>query len=118
VTYLQDSGYHNFVLAELVDASDGLVSLPRRPVIVTIDDEWDENYQIPYPNLQEHGMSAEFFVSTNWMENPEGTLSWAQIEEMSRGGMEFGSHSAARPYLTTSEPRLQGLGLTEVKAAL
>ena len=63
-------------------------------------------------------MLATFFISTNWVENLDGVVSWAQIAEMSKGGMEFGSHSVTHPYLTTSEPDWLRAELEASKAAL
>jgi peptidoglycan/xylan/chitin deacetylase (PgdA/CDA1 family) len=103
MTYLRDNGYGTVTFAELVSAFDGQGSLPEKPVIITFDDGWDDIYHIAYPILQDLGMRATFFIPTNWIENLDGTASWAQIEEMSRGGMEFGSHSVTHPYLTTAD---------------
>jgi peptidoglycan/xylan/chitin deacetylase (PgdA/CDA1 family) len=104
VAYLKDNGYHTITFAELVSAFNGEVSLPANPVIITFDDGWDDIYNVAYPILREHGMRATFFIPTNWVENLDGVATWAQIEEMSAGGMEFGSHSFTHPYLTTADP--------------
>jgi peptidoglycan/xylan/chitin deacetylase (PgdA/CDA1 family) len=104
VAYLKDNGYHTITFAELVGAFNGEVSLPTNPVIITFDDGWDDIYNVAYPILREQGMRATFFIPTNWIENLEGVVSWAQLEEMSAGGMEFGSHSFTHPYLTTADP--------------
>ena len=118
VTYLQDNGYRTITFAELVGAFGGQVSLPSKPVIITFDDGWDDIYHVAYPVLRDHGMRATFFIPTNWVENLDGVVSWAQIEEMSRGGMEFGSHSVTHPYLTTYDPDWLRFELEESKAAL
>jgi peptidoglycan/xylan/chitin deacetylase (PgdA/CDA1 family) len=118
VSYLQQNGYHTITFAELVGAFNGQVSLPTNPVIITFDDGWDDIYYVGYPILRDHGMRATFFISTNWIENLEGTVSWDQIEEMSRGGMEFGSHSVTHPYLTTSEPDWRQFELEGSKSTL
>lgn len=118
VTYLQQNGYHTITFAELVGAFNGQTSLPEKPVMITFDDGWDDIYYVAYPILKDHGMRATFFIATNWIENLEGTVSWAQIEEMSRGGMEFGSHSVTHPYLTTSEPDWMQFELEGSKSAL
>lgn len=116
--YLQENGYQTITFAELVGAFEGQVSLPDKPVIITFDDGWDDVYHVAYPMLQERGMSATFFIATNWIENLDGVVSWAQIEEMSQGGMEFGSHSVTHPYLTTSEADWMEFELEQSKATL
>jgi peptidoglycan/xylan/chitin deacetylase (PgdA/CDA1 family) len=92
--------------------------LPANPVIITFDDGWDDIYNVAYPILREHGMRATFFISTNWIENLRSVVSWSQLEEMSAGGMEFGSHSFTHPYLTTADPDWRKYELEESKAAL
>jgi hypothetical protein len=43
--------------------------LPRRAVLVTFDDGYDDNYRIAFPILRELGMSAMFFVSTDHIDS-------------------------------------------------
>jgi peptidoglycan/xylan/chitin deacetylase (PgdA/CDA1 family) len=118
VAYLQENGYHTITFAELVGAFAGEVTLPDKPVIITFDDGWDDIYNVAYPILKDHGMRATFFIPTNWVENLDGVVSWAQIEEMSAGGMEFGSHSVTHPYLTTADPEWRKYEIEASKAAL
>jgi peptidoglycan/xylan/chitin deacetylase (PgdA/CDA1 family) len=118
MSYLKDNGYHTITFAELVGAFRGEVALPANPVIITFDDGWDDIYTVAYPILREHGLRATFFIATNWIENLEGVVSWQQLEEMSAGGMEFGSHSFTHPYLTTADPDWRKYELEESKAAL
>jgi peptidoglycan/xylan/chitin deacetylase (PgdA/CDA1 family) len=118
VAYLKDNGYQTITFAELVGAFNGEVGLPEKPVIITFDDGWDDIYSVAYPILKQYGMRATFFISTNWIENLEGVVSWTQLEEMSAGGMEFGSHSVTHPYLTTADPEWMKYEIEGSKAAL
>jgi peptidoglycan/xylan/chitin deacetylase (PgdA/CDA1 family) len=118
VAYLKNNGYHTITFAELVGAFNGEVSLPDKPVIITFDDGWDDIYNVAYPILRDHGMRATFFISTNWIENLAGVVSWAQLEEMSAGGMEFGSHSFTHPYLTTADPDWMKYEIEESRSQL
>jgi peptidoglycan/xylan/chitin deacetylase (PgdA/CDA1 family) len=43
--------------------------LPRRAVLITFDDGYDDNYRIAYPLLREAGLSAMFFVSTEHIDS-------------------------------------------------
>ena len=49
---------------ELLTHLDRGRPLPRRAVLITFDDGYDDNYRIAYPLLREAGLSAMFFVST------------------------------------------------------
>jgi peptidoglycan/xylan/chitin deacetylase (PgdA/CDA1 family) len=49
---------------ELLAHLDQGRDIPRRAVLITFDDGYDDNYRIAYPLLREAGLSAMFFVST------------------------------------------------------
>lgn len=118
MAWLKSNGYHTITFAQLGAAFRGESTLPANPVIITFDDGWDDIYHEAYPILREHGQVATFFISTNWIDNLEGTVEWPQIKEMSDGGMEFGSHSSTHPYLTQSEPEMLTWELKASKTAL
>jgi peptidoglycan/xylan/chitin deacetylase (PgdA/CDA1 family) len=42
---------------------------PRRAVLITFDDGYDDNHRIAYPLLREAGLSAMFFVSTGHIDS-------------------------------------------------
>ena len=64
--YLRD-GYHPITFQALLDALDGKASLPARPVIVTFDDGYDDNYLNAFPVLRSLDMPATIFVSTGYI---------------------------------------------------
>jgi peptidoglycan/xylan/chitin deacetylase (PgdA/CDA1 family) len=182
---------------DVVAHLDGKVKLPRRPLIVTFDDGFDDNYRQAFPILKSQGLSAMFFVSTGYiggtatfwfdelahlmMRVPMGSIflseigrslpeadsvqsrrdatgevlsavkklgetrrieflsglrqafgkyvdsssaslsrpmSWDNILEMSRGGMEIGSHTVTHPILSTMQPEEQRAELRDSKARL
>ncbi|HVO35312.1 MAG TPA: polysaccharide deacetylase family protein, partial [Gemmatimonadales bacterium] len=87
--------------------------LPERPVILTFDDGYADNYTLALPLLRERGMKAVVFligdarITSNVWDAGEGEsvlplLDQQQIREMARQGIEFGSH-------TRSHARLAGL---------
>ncbi len=59
--------YQPIVFQTLLDALDGKATLPDRPVIVTFDDGYDDNYHNAFPVLRALGMPATFFVSTGYI---------------------------------------------------
>jgi peptidoglycan/xylan/chitin deacetylase (PgdA/CDA1 family) len=54
---------------DVIDACDHGTPLPPRPVIVTFDDGYDDNYRIAFPILRELGVPATFFVSTGHIDS-------------------------------------------------
>lgn len=54
---------------ELLDRLDRGRSLPRRTVLITFDDGYDDNHRVAFPLLREAGLSAMFFVSTGHIDS-------------------------------------------------
>ena len=104
---LETWGYSTISLEQLENfLDDPELELPDKPILITFDDGYRDNYENAYPILKQHGMVATFFVITDymWMSdrlNPE------LIVEMAQGGMSFGSH-------TVSHKRLGDLATSEV----
>jgi peptidoglycan/xylan/chitin deacetylase (PgdA/CDA1 family) len=95
IKYLADNGYHSIYFSDLVAYFDQGTPLPDNPIILTFDDGWIEQYTVVYPVLRKYCMVGTFFPPVNWVNNGKGVqvISWPMIEEMSNGGMEFGSHT-------------------------
>lgn len=54
---------------ELADCLDRGRPVPRRAVLITFDDGYDDNYRIAWPILRDAGLSAMFFVSTGHIDS-------------------------------------------------
>src|ERR1700741_3912283 len=89
----------------------GEINLPKKPVVITFDDGYEDNYEFAFPLLQEFGMRAVFFVlgdrqmkASTWDQNssiPIGPLMTEEhILELHRSGFEIGSHSLTHPKLS------------------
>lgn len=59
--------YSPITCETLIQYLDGKGSLPKRPVIVTFDDGFADNYEHAFPVLKEIGMPATIFVSTDYI---------------------------------------------------
>jgi peptidoglycan/xylan/chitin deacetylase (PgdA/CDA1 family) len=75
-------------------------SLPSKPVILTFDDGFEDQYTNAYPLLRKYGFVGTFFVITCFAdeERPE-YMTWSEIERLHADGMEIGSHSYTHPSL-------------------
>jgi peptidoglycan/xylan/chitin deacetylase (PgdA/CDA1 family) len=94
LTYLRQRGYETTSLEQLAYAIKGVIQLPAKPIIITFDDGYRDNYENAFPILKKNGFAATFFIFTQPIdENNLGYLSWDMVKEMHRAGMEFGSHS-------------------------
>ncbi len=88
---LKQLGYHSVTVSEIAAALEGKATLPQRPVAITFDDGWREQYDVAFPILQRYGMRATFFVSTSFIGYPR-FITWEELAEMRDAGMEIASH--------------------------
>lgn len=99
--YLVRSGYQPITLRDLIYHLTLGTPLPEKPIILTFDDGYEDNYTNAYPLLKKYGFVGTFFIVTEPVDKGrDGYMSWAQIEIMSTGGMEMGSHSYTHPDLS------------------
>lgn len=112
LAYLKKNGYTTINCADLRDIDDGKRPMPEKPVMITFDDGYLNNYTLAYPILREFGMKAVIFLVHDTLEgenswhNPATEpnipmMSWAQAKEMQDSGViEFGSHTLNHKNLT------------------
>jgi peptidoglycan/xylan/chitin deacetylase (PgdA/CDA1 family) len=102
LTYIETHGFHPILMRD-VDAywKGATSSLPEKPVILSFDDGWKNQYEYAFPVLQKHHMKGVFFIFTNPIDHKKPHwMSWDQIVEMDKAGMEIGGHTRTHPILT------------------
>lgn len=60
--YLKDNGYSTVVFADLVNYVENGAPLPEKPIMITFDDGYYNNFLIAYPILKEFGFKAVLSV--------------------------------------------------------
>ena len=55
--------------SELADVIRGNRALPARPLVITFDDGFADNYLHAFPILSEYGITATFFLSTEYIDS-------------------------------------------------
>ena len=96
---LKEDGYTTISVLDFLRAKKGKQELPEKPAIVTFDDGYSDNYTEALPILEKRGMKATVFMVTNDIGLP-GYLTWDQLHEMEKRGIELGSHTANHLPLT------------------
>lgn len=61
--------YNPVRFGDVIESFESGKPLPPRPVIVTFDDGYDDNYRFAFPVLRELGVPATFFVSTGHIDS-------------------------------------------------
>ncbi len=98
--YLHQNGYRTITLDDLLAFLAYGAPLPDRPIILTFDDGYADNYTNAFPLLRQYGMVGHFFIISDFVsQGRAGYLTWPQIEEMAQAGQRFGSHSRDHPDL-------------------
>lgn len=96
--YLSERGYTPISFAALESYLRGGAPLPEKPVILSFDDGWENQFAYALPILQKYGLSATFFVYTNAIGQPNH-FTWEQLQAMQRVGMHIEGHSKSHPFL-------------------
>jgi peptidoglycan/xylan/chitin deacetylase (PgdA/CDA1 family) len=99
--YLIEHGYEPITLNSLIMHLQLGRALPPKPVVLTFDDGFKDQYSNAYPLLKKYGFVGTFFIITLFAdeERPE-YMSWSEIEFLHSNGMEIGSHSYTHPSLS------------------
>jgi len=117
MNYLKKRGFNTVSLDQVINHWDNGSALPPRPVVVTLDDGYENNFTFAFPILKELGFTATVFLVYDqiggynaWdIKRPTqprtGLLSWEQIREMQDYGISFQSHTLTHPDLIALPPR-------------
>ncbi len=108
---LHSQGYTTISLSDLYRHYSAGELLPIKPIILTFDDAYEDNFTVALPLLKSFGMKGTLFVITDWVgkhndwENYPGkpvlnTMTWEQIRKWKEAGMEVGSHTADHLFLS------------------
>ena len=106
--YLQKRGFVFYSASELIEHYLQRGKFPSKGIAVTLDDGWKDNYVNAFPILRRLGIKATIFLVPSCIgqisskvvadgEGPRAHLSLSDIVEMSKHGIEFGSHYGEPP---------------------
>lgn len=115
--YLQAEGYTTITLKEFMHAVRGYKQLPEKPIILTFDDGYAENYTEMLPILEAHGMTAVVYVITNTL-GQKNYLKLDELKDMQRRGIEIGSHTSDHIPLTELDETFRRRQVRESKIYL
>lgn len=107
--WLHAAGFETLTAGQLAGILAGHPGrVPPRPVVLTFDDGFEDFHRRVMPLLHRYGFTATVFVTTGWVADaglqaagrrPGRMLSWSQVIEAARAGLEVGAHSWQHPQL-------------------
>jgi len=92
MAYLHEKGYTPISLGQLFDFYEGKAVLPDKPIIITFDDGYEDNFLVALPIMEKYKMHSTVFIITSLVGTPD-YLSWQQIADMQGRQTEIGSHT-------------------------
>lgn len=100
MAYLADNGYRIIRPADLADFLAGTKPIPKRSVVITIDDGFQSAYSVAYPILKKYNFPTTIYLYTDFI-GGSAALTWPQIQSMQESGIiDFQSHSKTHPSLS------------------
>ena len=118
--FLRTSGFTTVTLREVIDAQGGKGSLPRKAVVLTFDDGYDDAATQVLPRLAARAQKATFFIISGFCAEDAADrvtqwrkrfLTWQEVRALQDAGMEIGSH-------TVSHRKLSGLHKADLWAEI
>jgi peptidoglycan/xylan/chitin deacetylase (PgdA/CDA1 family) len=99
MAWLKKQNYHTLTMEEFYLAISGRAAVPRKPVLITFDDGYTDNYKTAWPILKQNGLRATFFIITGSVNS--GSITWDQLKELAKQGNSIESHTVNHPNLPT-----------------
>lgn len=91
----------------------------KKPVMITFDDGYIDNYKYVFPILKKYNVKAVIFLIAGDIGKKSDLLTWEQVHEMEKSGLvSFGSHGLTHTNIRRMEPALALKELKESKAIL
>ncbi|HEX7151933.1 MAG TPA: polysaccharide deacetylase family protein [Thermoanaerobaculia bacterium] len=104
--YLEMTGYNVIPLRHLQEFVVGKrASLPKNSVVITIDDGWRSTYTEVFPELKRRKWPFTVFVYPNIIGKTANAMTWDQIREMAKAGVDIQSHTFSHAFLSRGRNR-------------
>lgn len=103
--WLAKNGYTTILPSQLIAYVEKGEKLPEKPVMLTFDDGYENNYTLAFPILKKHGakalisvigMASDIESQSQYKNQTTSNLSWNEIKQMTESKLvEIGNHTYA-----------------------
>ena len=114
---LKSEGYLGVTLSTGLNVLNRGVYRGAKLIVITFDDGFRDFHTAAFPILQQHGFGATVFLPTAFIGDERQQfksrecMTWSEVRELHRAGVEFGSH-------TVNHPRLVDLDWLDIEREL
>lgn len=114
--WLHRQNYYSLSLEEFYQILVNNSPVPDKPIVLTFDDGYADNYTDAWPTLRENGFKATFFIVTSSV--GLGMMTWEQVNDLKNQGNSIGSHTVHHLDLATLALKQQESELATSKREL
>jgi peptidoglycan/xylan/chitin deacetylase (PgdA/CDA1 family) len=101
IDWLARNGYHPIDFNDLRAYFAGVMPLPSKPVVITLDDGYADLYGAAFPVLKSYKFKAVAYIVTSFV-GQSRYVTAAQVLEMDHNGIEIASHTVDHANLATA----------------
>jgi peptidoglycan/xylan/chitin deacetylase (PgdA/CDA1 family) len=98
--FLKEQGYSVISTAELVEFMAFRRAIPKKAVVINLDDGYRSAYEIACPILKKYGFPGTLFIYTSFIGASKNALTWDQLKALKADGFEVGSHTVTHADLS------------------
>jgi len=98
--YLKENGYRTITPDEIFQFLSYDQPIPKKSVMITIDDGYRSVYNHAIPILKKYGFSATFFIYIDYVGISKKAITWDQLRDLKEDGFTIGSHTLSHCDLT------------------
>lgn len=113
--YLAKEGYTPLSISDFTLILEKRKPAPPKPVLLTFDDGYADNYEHALPVLKKHGFPATIFISPGVVGQDGYYLNWEQVKEMHEAGWDIEPHGMTHPHLPQLSAARQKEEITEAR---
>ncbi|MEI6728996.1 MAG: polysaccharide deacetylase family protein [bacterium] len=99
--YIEKKGYKTITAEDLFLYTKGIKELPDKPILLTLDDGFMDNYTNAFPILKKHNMVGDFAIITHVTGSGE-YMGLKELKELVEAGMGISSHTVMHCYLAVN----------------
>lgn len=94
ISELKDNDFTFLTAQDLYKIYNKEMDLPKKPVMVTLDDGYRDNYTNAFRILKKYDAKATIFLIGAFVDSSDQFLTWKMVEEMANSGLvDFESHT-------------------------